>query len=577
MKNYLFIVFLFVSCLSFGQTRNLKLAPTANPTTERRKAVVIGMSEYGAGRSLNNTLNDADDMANVLQQLGFKVTLLANIEMRDLETNLTAWYKTIDGIDMAVFYFSGHGVEVDGSNYLIPIKAELHTEADVRYRTLSVNWVLDNMALKQVRFKLLILDACRDNPFTKGWSRSSSERGLADIPATKGTLVAFAAAPGKLAHDGGTYDLPNGVFTYFLKQELLSEGASIDNILNRVAGKVSNLTNDQQLPYKTGILTDDYYFKPRASMSDRPDRPVEVAKKYYYYVDQNGKEADSRFDDRKKAENEMRSKNLYGKIYSNSGEVFVVEKPVEPPKPAEPSKPVTATKSNGDTWNPDGIEMVYVKGGSFTMGCTSEQGSDCFDNEKPAHQVTVSDFYIGRYEVTQGQWKAIMGSNPSHFSKGDNYPVEQVSWEQVQEFISKLNAKTGANYRLPTEAEWEYAARGGNRRQRYKYSGSNNLADIAWYTENSGSNTHPVGSKSPNELGIYDMSGNVREWCNDWKGTYTSSSQQNPKGASSGSDRVIRGGSWGSNAKYARVSYRGIWQPDDRNGVIGFRLARSSK
>ena len=163
--------------------------------------------------------------------------------------------------------------------------------------------------------------------------------------------------------------------------------------------------------------------------------------------------------------------------------------------------------------------MVFVQGGSFQMGSNNGQS-----DEKPVHSVTVSDFYIVKYEVTQKEWRDIMGSNPSKW-KGDNLPVEKVSWDDVQTFIKKLNAKTGLNYRLPTEAEWEYAARGGNKSNGYKYSGSNDIGSVAWYASNSGSKTHSVGQKKPNELGIYDMTGNVWEWCNDWYGDYSSSSQ----------------------------------------------------
>ena len=191
--------------------------------------------------------------------------------------------------------------------------------------------------------------------------------------------------------------------------------------------------------------------------------------------------------------------------------------------------------------------MVYVSGGTFTMGATSEQGSDALDREKPTHSVTLSSFYLCKYEVTQALWRAVMGNNPSSF-KGNNLPVQNVSWNDCQTFISRLNNLTGRIFRLPTEAEWEYAARGGNRSRGYKYSGSNVLSDVAWYDDNSGGKTHPVGSKSPNELGLYDMSGNVWEWCSDWYGTYSSSSQTNPTGASCGSSRVRRGGGWHSGA-----------------------------
>ena len=219
------------------------------------------------------------------------------------------------------------------------------------------------------------------------------------------------------------------------------------------------------------------------------------------------------------------------------------------------------------------FEMVLVQGGTFTMGATSEQGSDAESDERPAHSVTVSDFYIGKYEVTQAQWRAVMCSNPSHF-KGDDLPVECVSWNDVQVFIRNLNALTGKTFRLPTEAEWEYAARGGNRSAGYKFSGSNYIGAVAWFINNSGGKTHPVGGKSPNELGLYDMSGNVCEWCSDWYGSsyYGSSPSNNTQGPSSGSSRVLRGGSWFSDSGYCRVSNRDYDNPDLRDDGIGVRL-----
>ena len=215
--------------------------------------------------------------------------------------------------------------------------------------------------------------------------------------------------------------------------------------------------------------------------------------------------------------------------------------------------------------------MVKVEGSTFTMGATPEQGNDAYEYERPAHQVTLSDYYIGRYEVTQKEWQAVMGDNPSKFY-GDNLPVDYVSWNDCQDFINKLNQLTGLKFRLPTEAEWEFAARGGKQSKGYKYSGSDNAKNIAWYEKNSGSKPHQVGTKEPNELGIYDMSGNVGEWCGDWYGRYSSSAQTNPTGPSSGSYRVLRGGSWDNNAWYCRVSNRINRYPSSRYGINGFRV-----
>ena len=220
------------------------------------------------------------------------------------------------------------------------------------------------------------------------------------------------------------------------------------------------------------------------------------------------------------------------------------------------------------------IDMVRVEAGTFTMGATPEMKAP-YDNEKPTHQVTLTnDYYIGKYEVTQALWQAVMGNNPSNF-KGDDLPVEKVSWNDCQEFLSKLNSITGKTFRLPTEAEWEYAARGGNKSRGYQYSGSNNLSDVAWYYNNSGEKTHVVGTKQPNELGIYDMSGNVFEWCLDRFGKYSSSSQTNPIGDNSLFDSVRRGGSWGCGAGICRSSCRGGGSHDYRDLDLGLRLVLS--
>ena len=220
------------------------------------------------------------------------------------------------------------------------------------------------------------------------------------------------------------------------------------------------------------------------------------------------------------------------------------------------------------------IDMVKVEAGTFMMGATSEMQNP-WDDEKPVHQVTLTnDYYMGKYEVTQALWQAVMGSNPSKF-KGDDLPVEKVSWNDCQEFISKLNGLTGKMFRLPSEAEWEYAARGGKKSRGFQYSGSSNISDVAWYDGNSGSKTHLVGTKQANELGLYDMCGNVLEWCQDWYGSYVSSSQTNPTGAVSGSYRVYRGGSWYRNARYCRSSFRNGVAPDFRGIDLGLRLVLS--
>ncbi len=228
------------------------------------------------------------------------------------------------------------------------------------------------------------------------------------------------------------------------------------------------------------------------------------------------------------------------------------------------------------------FDIVYVKGGTFQMGATSEQGSDYDSDERPVHSVTLSDYYIGKFEVTQGLWEKVMGTTIRQqrdkansgwplYGVGSNYPMYYVNWKEAQEFCKKLSQLTGKTYVLPTEAQWEYAARGGVKSKGYKYSGSNTIDDVAWYRSNS-SSTNPVGRKQANELGLYDMSGNVWEWCSDWYGFYSSESQSNPIGSLTGSNRVLRGGSWNDHAGTCRVSNRYYYLPSVRYADSGFRV-----
>ena len=255
---------------------------------------------------------------------------------------------------------------------------------------------------------------------------------------------------------------------------------------------------------------------------------------------------------------------------------------------------LTGIWPDGETFTVNGVTftMVTVEGGTFTMGASSDD-SDAHDDERPAHEVTLSSFSIGKTEVTQALWLAVMGSNPSLFTPDNGYssdlnrPVECVSWYDCQTFITKLNEMTGKTFRLPTEAEWEFAARGGNKGNGYRYAGSNDIDEVAWYWNNIPSNTEgtegygtqPVGTKAPNELGLYDMTGNVWEWCQDWIGTYSSEPQTDPQGPETGIMRVGRGGGWNrsggstySNSTNCRVSIRSHNNPELTCGHQGLRL-----
>ena len=257
---------------------------------------------------------------------------------------------------------------------------------------------------------------------------------------------------------------------------------------------------------------------------------------------------------------------------------IAMSKTAEPtPKPAPTARPAPKGANPGQTWAEPttGMEFVWVPGGCFQMGSPPQEAGR-FDNEGPVHEVCVDGFWMGKYEITQGQWSKVMGGNPSYFKKGERHPVEQVSWNDIKSFISRLSsANPGVKFSLPSEAQWEYACRSGGKPE--KYCGGNNVDGLAWYSGNSGSSTHPVGTKSPNGLGLYDMSGNVWEWCEDVydKNGYSSHSRQNPLSTGGGSYRVFRGGSWISEPRYVRSADRNGGGPGNRGNDLGARLLRS--
>lgn len=241
------------------------------------------------------------------------------------------------------------------------------------------------------------------------------------------------------------------------------------------------------------------------------------------------------------------------------------------------SKPSGKPEKNSRTDVLENIDarMLFVQGGTFTMGCTRPQDS-CYYWEFPAHKVTLSNFYLAQYPVTQREWEMVMHTKPWFSKDCPDCPIEHISWYDAQVFISTLNQLSGKFYRLPTEAEWEYAARGGSHSHNLKYAGGNAVDNVAWYDSNSLQQSHPVGLKEPNELGLYDMSGNVWEWCSDWfsEKYYTESPEKDPQGPGKDVYRVCRGGSWWSEKGDLRVSNRDRYPPDARDDDVGFRLAK---
>jgi formylglycine-generating enzyme required for sulfatase activity len=565
---------------------SLLLLATVFPlTAENKTALVIGNGNYAHFSRLANPKTEATDMKNALKRLGFEVILLLDgTEDQILDALADFEYKLEQRGGLALFHYGGHGVQVDGANYMIPVDADIPDERRVRSRAVEVDEVIGALDASGSSTNIVILDACRDNPLPGG-SRSGS-RGLAVVGnPPPDSIIVYSADAGTTAQDG--------LFTPTLLKYLETPGLEFGDMLRKVRTEVRSSSGGKQRTGEYNQLESEIYLagasgtatkKPgfQVDAASYGSIKVSLAEKGTVYVDgvhmgslNAGRSAtlsdittgNHQIDIRYDSHSEQRS--IQVNENKTAYATFNYKVPVETPQINE--------------------RMVHVQGGTFQMGSTSGDY-----NEKPVHSVTLSDFYISKYEVSQGEYKALMGKSPSDSAKGigDNYPVNKVSWNDAVEYCNALSRKEGltpaysgsgdnvscnfnANgYRLPTEAEWEYAARGGNSSKAYTYAGSNTLGNVAWYSDNSGSKSHPVGQKQANELGLFDVSGNILEWCWDWKGTYSSGSQSDPKGTSTGSTRITRGGSFGAPGKYGRTSSRADFEAAYSSFGLGFRVVR---
>ena len=505
---------------------------------QQKFALVIGNGAYTNFGTLRNPVNDANDVAAALQKLGWTVDKVLNGNLAQMENaairlknRLTEAGKNSYGF----FFYAGHGVQMDGVNYLIPADANIPDRNFLRERALSVQVMLGMLNDASNALNIVVLDACRDFPVA--WTKST-DRGLAVIAAPPAdSIIMYATGAGRTASDGTG---KNGLFTTYLLNNMQNLDLEVNEVFRRTMGDVQKASNGQQRP---ALYTD---FSETAYLGNKPQ--------------------------------------------VTTTQTTQPQQTTTPPVQTTQPQQTTQPAAKPETPAPAGF--VYIQGGTFTMGSPANEPNRG-SNEGPQHQVTVSSFYMGKYEVTQKEYQEIMGTNPS-YSKGDNLPVETVSWFDAIEYCNKRSQKEGltpaysisgtgdnrtvswnrnANgYRLPTEAEWEYACRAGT--TTVYNTGANINDNTGWYNSNSGRKTHPVGQKSANAWGLYDMHGNVWEWCWDWYGDYSSGSQTDPMGASSGTDRVHRGGCWGNSAGYLRSAIRDFNDPSCRYGSLGFRLVR---
>ena len=485
----------------------------------KRVALVIGNSAYSKGR-LKNPVNDARAIAAVLRQSGFSVTLKTDLDKRSFDEVVYDFGRELDTASVGLFYFAGHGMQIDGQNYLLPVDVRIETRSDVRYEAVDGGRILGKMQDAACPLNIVILDACRNNPFSRGFSRGEENQGLAQVQAPSGSVVAYATQPGNVAADGRRNHSP---YTAAMLKYISTPGLSIERFFKQVRREVAKETGNRQISWESTSLLGDFSFFGDSSNRVQPEPFVAVT-----------------------------------------------------PQPQGLSQTLTDPTT--------GMEFVLVKGGCYQMGDTFGEGVAW---EKPVHEVCVDDFYMGKYEVTQGEWQKIMDSNPSRFKNGDRYPVEKVSWNDITEnFLPKLNRSSGKSYRLPTEAEWEYAAREGGKKVRFgngkdiavpreiNFVGSAEYKKAYSRTGVYRGKTTQVGSFASNSLGLHDMSGNVLEWCSDWYGEnyYRSSSRNNPEGPGSGLYRVYRGGSWSDDPRLVRAAYRYFPSSGASSSRLGFRL-----
>ena len=754
---------------------------------ERRVALVIGNGAYQRLPKLANPANDARDLAQTLQGLGFSVTTVTDGSTAEMEEAVRRFSAELarDPTTAGVFFYAGHAVQSGGENYLIPVDADIRTEVEIKRKAIWAQEVLAYMNEARNRFNMVILDACRDNPFAGSFR--SATRGLAVVgSAPPETIVVYATGAGATAEDGAVRNSP---FTAALLKHIGTPGLDAESMLRRVTSEVQAATSNRQTPYRYSSLTSDFRFAGGAPAPVVASSTSSASQTGELYVTTEPSGAEVTLDGERKGTSPLLIKEvpvgrrlrvearsgsraasaevtlgkaglqdlslalqtekgnlvivstgravrvaldgralgelgsgLFRDVEAGShtlelagtgvywkGEVTVAASTTAEVK-AEPyavgeivydipwgaeaavsgqgtsqtarssgklvnlkagrhevvvsggdydtvrltvdlsrgqsyelkpyrtgtvvveSTPSGATVTVGGAYRGTtpvtvsevpagsaavevslsgyttekrevavsggkrsavgvtlakavaGPQMVLVEGGTFQMGAAGVA--------EPVHSVTVSGFSIAKYEVTQKEWVAVMGSNPS-YSKGDDKPVEKVSWFDAVDFCNRLSVKEGlqscytisgtsvscdfskSGYRLPTEAEWEYAAKGGRSSRGYTYAGGNDVGAVGWYDSNSGSATHAVGGKRANELGLYDMSGNVLEWCWDWYGNYSGGSQTGPRGPSAGSNRVLRGGSWGFGAGYVRVAFRSGGPPSGGGYSLGFRPVRT--
>ena len=656
------------------------IRPTSVTKPIRRLALVIGNSAY-KDAPLKNPLHDAEDTARALRDIGFEVILEINAGKRRMVDAINTFGQKLKHMDVGIFFYAGHGMQIGGRNYLIPVDARVKSESDIEFESVDAGRVLGKMHDAGNRLNIVILDACRNNPFTRSFR--SAKIGLAQMDAPVGSIVAYATAPGSVASDGKGR---NGIFTKHLLKNIKRPDLTVQEVFTETGLGVLEETERQQIPWTTSTPIPRYYLASSAATVDKPsgretDSFLSVTSNVAgatVIVDdlQVGKTPLSEASILPGAHRLVVKKEGYATYRSNvrvasgrtlsvhvnlskqkseKGQLFLELEPesagvrilnqaksFEQGMSLDPgsyhleifaagyeTKALWINIASGEDRHVSvfldkasgfapgittilGMEFVFIPAGTYMMGSgmsaretAQKYGGQvgAYENEHPRHEVTITKpFYLQTTELTVGQWRAFVqetgyqteaetsgGSwiwtglkwekkegyywdNPG-FVQTEDHPVSCISWNDAQAFIQWIVKKENDVYRLPTEAEWEYACRTGGTTQFFYGNGTTGLGEYAWYQDNSEMRTHPVAQKKANGWNLYDMHGNVYEWCQDWYGDYSSGPATDPTGPALDSHRVIRGGGWISAASNCRSANRGKFVPDSRFNTLGFRLA----
>ena|GEM_PF-846410 len=666
---------------------------------EKRIALVIGNGNYSAS-PLQNPVNDASDIAGVLESLGFDVDVAIDLSHEEIKEKLQEFAQKLDKSDVGFFYYAGHGIQAEGVNYLIPVSADMTNQDAIINEAISISSVLQRMEISGNGINIVVLDACRNNPLSKSF-KSAKGKGLAVIKAPSASFIAYATAPGNVAADGTG---KNGLYTQYLLKNISTPGLTIEQLFKKVRVGVVQESGGRQVPWENSSLLGEFLFV-ESLVSDTGNITIDYSASQYELdfwktVQQNPSRSQYELylkkfpkgdfsliaqEKLKAMGNAMLTirSNVFGDSIKINGDYRGTSKSTFSLEPKEysveisklgfttiekkinllpeqhldvqfalqaSSKPVNDTMRSTPVEQADTQEVklpepeivttavnddlavivveaesivddgpqinekvepiinmsfVQVKSGCFSMGSPFLEEARL--NDEKQHNVCLSkDFWIGKYEVTQAQWQRVMGYNPSFFKGcGSNCPVERVSWDEIQGFIFKLNLQTGQNYRLPTEAEWEYAVRAGTNTSNYMgdaeqigQNNATNLNNIAWYSGNSGvryrgghycedwdekeftakrCGTHPVGLKKASPWKMYDMIGNVWEWTQDYYGSLSTQDSTDPTGALEGNKRVVKGGNWSSPLAQNRSAARYAFAQNKKMESVGFRLVRSAQ